>query len=68
MSAGQKQPKESTKVSTWAKPDTNLGNLPGDLSQMRVEFFGVSAEAYPEALADAVFEFEVELETGGWVH
>ncbi len=68
MSLGQKTKGNQLKVSTWANRSPDLNRTPGFLGTMRVQFYGLSEDEYPEALADAVFQLEVEIGCGSWIH
>ena len=68
MSLGQKLPTKMDKVSTWANRPTERGQTPGDLDSVVVQFFGISEDDYPDALADAVFQLELEVQTGYLLH
>lgn len=66
MSLGRSDRRKELKVPTWANRPSGLGQTPGNLYNMRVQFYGISAEEYPDALADAVFQLEVEI-AGGYL-
>ncbi len=68
MSLGQNDRRKELKVPTWANRTSGLEQTPRDLDNMRVQFFGVSAEDYPDALLDAVFQLEVEIGFGTLLH
>lgn len=68
MSLGQKDDGKELKVPTWANRPEQPDRSPGDLTRVRVAFYGIKSEDYAVALANAVFQLKVETQCGSWVH
>ncbi len=68
MPLGQSDRSKMDKVSTWANRSPEPEESPVKVSRMRVAFFGIDESDYDDAVADAEFQLELELEIGYMLH